>query len=381
MHLKARWKAPHFPEPDTADRSIAKDLAQLVGELNLCSCEYKARQYDHEVKGLSAVKPYGGRCRDVAADATVTMIEPLSREGVVLSSAILPHFGDIDTYHMTAATLDLAIRRALAAGGDLSKIAVLDNFCWPDPVQSEKTPDGEYKLAQLVRANQALADYTMAYLCPCISGKDSMKNDSTRGGRKISIPPSLLFSVIAKCPDISHAVTFDVKNPGDFVYILGDTKPELGGSEYFNMLGFTGNSVPEVDASVNLALYKKVEKLVKQDLAASLAAPGPGGLGMALAKGAMGGRLGMKIDIDAIPASGKCGALEKIFSESAGRFLATVAPGKAETFEKALAGSTFAKIGTVTEKQELEFSGAETGVIGVGLDELLRNYKETLDQV
>ena len=381
MHLKARWKAPRFPEPDTAKRDIGRDLAELAGQLNLCSCEYKARQYDHEVKGLSVTKPYGGKCRDVAADATVTMIEPLSSEGVVLSSAILPHYGDIDTYHMTAATLDLAIRRALAAGGDMSKIAVLDNFCWPDPVQSEKTPDGEYKLAQLVRANQALADYTMAYLCPCISGKDSMKNDSTRGGRKISIPPSLLFSVIAKCPDISHAVTFDAKAPGDLVYILGDTKPELGGSEYFNMLGFTGSRVPQVDASVNLALYKKVEKIVKQDLVASLAAPGPGGLGMALAKAAMGGRLGMKVALAAIPASEKCGDLEKLFSESAGRFLATVAPDKADAFEKALSGSTFARIGVVTEKNELEFSGAEAGVIKVGLDELLRNYKETLDQV
>ena len=381
MQLKARWKAPHFPEPVLTGRDMGKDLAELVGQLDLCSCEYKARQYDHEVKGLSVVKPYGGKCRDVAAEATVTMIEPLSSEGVVLSSAILPRYGDIDTYHMTASTLDLALRRALAVGGDLSKIAVLDNFCWPDPVQSEKTPDGEYKLAQLVRANQALADYTTAYLCPCISGKDSMKNDSTRGGRKISIPPSLLFSVIAKCPDISRAVTSDAKKAGAYVYILGDTKPELGGSEYYHMLGFTGNAVPTVDAAVNLALYRKVEALVKAGLAASLAVPGPGGLGMALARTAMGGRLGMKIDLDAVPASKKCSSLEKLFSESSGRFVATVSPGKAASFEEVLAGSTFAKIGTVTADGELLFTGHDSGVVGVGLDELIRNYKETLDQV
>ena len=102
---------------------------------------------------------------------------------------------------------------------------------------------------------------------------------------------------------------------------------------------------------------------------------------MALAKAAMGGRLGMKISLAAIPASEKCGDLEKLFSESAGRFLATVAPDKAEAFEKTLSGGTFAKIGVVTEKNELEFSGTEAGVIRVGLDELLRNYKETLDQV
>jgi phosphoribosylformylglycinamidine (FGAM) synthase-like enzyme len=61
-------------------------------------------------------------------------------------------------------------------------------------VQSEKTPDGAYKMAQLVRANQALYDVCVAYGVPLISGKDSMKNDSVRGGRKISIPPTLLVS-------------------------------------------------------------------------------------------------------------------------------------------------------------------------------------------
>ena len=98
------------------------------------------------------------------------MPEPLSREGIILS-AILPRYSDIDTYHMMASAIDLAVRRVIAIGGNLEIIAGLDNFCWPDPVQSEKTPDGEYKLAQLVSANQALYDYTMAFNVPCISGK------------------------------------------------------------------------------------------------------------------------------------------------------------------------------------------------------------------
>lgn len=214
MHLKAVWKAPKFEEPDLSTRDYAEDLVKMMGRLNLCSDEYKARQYDHEVKGLSVVKPFVGKFRDVQGDATVTMIEPLSTEGVILSSALLPRYSDIDTYHMAASEIDLGIRRVIAVGGKLDRLACLDNFCWPDPVRSEKTPDGEYKLAQLVRANQALADYTKAFLVPCISGKDSMKNDSTRGGRKISIPPSLLFSMIAKMDDVSKAVTPDAKQPG-----------------------------------------------------------------------------------------------------------------------------------------------------------------------
>ena len=249
------------------------------------------------------------------------------------------------------------------------------------PFQSEKTPDGEYKLAQLVRANQALADYTMAYLCPCISGKDSMKNDSTRGGRKISIPPSLLFSVIAKCPDIAHAMTLDAKNAGDYIYVIGDTKPELGGSEYYNMLGFTGNNVPKVDAKECLATYDKVIAMVKKDLAASLSAPGPGGLAMAFAKAAMAGRLGMDIDLDAIPASESCSDAEKLYSESNGRFIATVNPAKAAEFEASLAGCTFAKVGVVKSDANITFTGKDSGENKVCLEALVSSYKKTLDQI
>lgn len=110
MALTAKWKAPKFDEPDLSKRDVAADLTKMMGRLNICSDEYKARQYDHEVKGLSVIKPFVGKCRDVASDATVTMIEPLSKEGVILSAAILPRYSDIDTYHMAASCLDLGVR-------------------------------------------------------------------------------------------------------------------------------------------------------------------------------------------------------------------------------------------------------------------------------
>ena len=165
------------------------------------------------------------------------------------------------------------------------------------------------------------------------------------------------------------------------VYVIGDTKAELGGSEYYNMLGYTGNNVPKVDAKECLATYDKVIAMVKKDLAASLSAPGPGGLGMAFAKAAMAGRLGMKIDLDAVPASETCSDAEKLYSESNGRFIATVNPAKAAEFEAALAGCTFAKVGVVTEDKVLAFTGKESGETRVCLEELIKNYKATLDQI
>ncbi len=378
MYLNARWKKPVWEEPtDVNSRNMASDLTAMLARLNITSDEFKARQYDHEVKGLSVVKPFTGKCRDVLSDATVTMIEPLSTEGIILSAAMLPRYSDIDTYDMMASSIDLAIRRVLAVGGKLGHMAGLDNFCWPDPVQSEKTPDGEYKLAQLVRANQALYDCTKAFKVPCISGKDSMKNDSTRGGKKISIPPSVLFSVIAKMDDIRLAVTLDAKLPGDDVYVLGLTKDELGGSEYYAMLGYTGNNVPKLDVPAALAMYDKVAELTGKKLAHSLHTPGFGGLAVAFAKTAMAGRLGMNIELGSIPQPGGLSLAELLYSESNTRFVMTAAPDKRDEIAAILKGVPFARVGVVTDDDVLRLSGNGSDV-AVKLGDLVKSYKSTL---
>jgi len=273
MQLKARWTVPVHEEPPLDDSTIAEDLLELLRSLNISSNEFKARQYDHEVKGLSVIKPFVGVNCDVSGDATVFMAEPLSKEGIILSTGIAPSYADIDTYHMMASIIDITIRRIIAVGGSLGHIAGLDNFCWPDPVESDKTPDGQQKLAQLVRANKALYDYCKAFSVPCISGKDSMKNDSTRGGRKISIPPTVLFSALSRMDDISKAVTLDCKKAGDLVYIAGISSSELGGSQYALLKGALGNKVPKVDAQSAISLYKAVSAATAQELCHSIHSP------------------------------------------------------------------------------------------------------------
>ena len=379
MKLNAKWKPPVWEEPiveELAKRDLKSDMLELISRLNLCSNEYKARQYDHEVKGLSVVKPFIGVNRDVNNEATISMPEPLSNEGIVLASAILPSYSDIDTYHMMASAIDLAVRRTISVGGDLYHIGSLDNFCWPDPVQSEKTPDGEYKCAQLVRAHQALYKYTKAFKVPLISGKDSMKNDSTKGGKKISIPPTVLFSTISRIMDISKSVTFEPKFASDAVYIIGDTKAELGASEYFSMLGYTGNNVPKVDIESAYKIYQLIHETTDEELARSIYAPGIGGLAAAFTKMSMAGDLGLDIDLNKLPTDTAISDLEKIFSESSSRFVVTVAPEKTAEFENKFKDVVCAKIGKVIEEKVIKLAG-----IAVPVDQLVVNYKSTLDNV
>ncbi|MBP1711290.1 MAG: phosphoribosylformylglycinamidine synthase, partial [Deltaproteobacteria bacterium] len=358
MKLAAKWKAPKNPEPVFAEPAdLGKALTRMLSRLNICSKESVVRQYDHEVQGGSVVKPLVGVQNDGPSDAGI--VRPLldSMEGVVVAHGICPRYSDIDAYHMTACAIDEAVRNAVAVGADLDHLAGLDNFCWCDPVKSAKTPDGEYKLAQLVRANMAIYDYTTAYGVPCISGKDSMKNDYSIGKTKISVPPTLLYSVIGKIKDVRKAVTMDAKRPQDLVYILGETRDELGGSEWFAQNGSVGSNVPQVDAKKAMKLYRALHKAITAGLVASCHDCSDGGLGVALAETAFAGGMGMRIDLKDVPYRGKRRNDYVLFSETASRFVVTIHPKDQNRFEKIMAGNVFSEIGFVSADGLFEVAG------------------------
>ncbi|MBM4037649.1 MAG: phosphoribosylformylglycinamidine synthase [Planctomycetes bacterium] len=390
MHLKAVWTPPQHPEPNLASApAVETALPDLLADLNLCSIERKCRQYDHEVKGLSVVKPFVGVHNDVPSDASVFLADYEGVEGIVLTEGVNPQYSDVDTYHMVASIVDLALRRAVGTGARLDHMAGLDNFCWCDPVQSPKTPDGHYKLAQLVRANMALYDYCTAFGVPLISGKDSMKNDSTRGGVKISIPPTLLFSVVARMDDVRRAVTMDAKCAGDLVYVVGETKAELGGSEYARYLGRLsghperiGRSVPRVCASVAKATLAVMAQAIEKSLVRSAHAPGKGGLGVALAKVAFAGELGMAIDLRKVPGVGLGKDDVLLFSESNSRFIITVAPADRVALDETLGGLPCACIGEVTEEPHLRITGLDGApILDASVIDLKARWKATFDGI
>jgi phosphoribosylformylglycinamidine synthase len=258
---------------------------------------------------------------------------------------------------MAACAIDEAIRNAIAVGGSLAHMAGLDNFCWCDPVQSEKTPDGAYKLAQLVRANEALYDYTTVYGVPCISGKDSMKNDYHIGNVKISIPPTLLFSTMGKIEDVRKTITMDAKNPGDLVYVVGETYHELGGSEWYAMHGYIGNHVPKVNAEKAKKIYTALHMTIQEGLVASCHDCSDGGLGVALAETAFAGGLGMAINCARVPSSGIDRDDALLFSESQSRFVVTIPPPAQEMFEALMEGVAFSHVGTVLSEGLLKIDG------------------------
>ncbi len=358
MRLKAAWERRIFDEePPGEPKDYAQALITVLGRWNVCSKEYVVRQYDHEVQAGSVVKPLTGAQNDGPSDAAVIRPDLSSLEGVVVSHGICPKYSRYDTYDMAACAIDEAIRNNIASGGSLDRMAILDNFCWCDPVRSEKNPDGEYKLAQLVRANKALHDYTVLFGTPCISGKDSMKNDYVNGDMRISIPPTLLISAISRIKDVRKAVTIDFKQEGDLIILLGKTYAELAGSEYFAQLGLSGNISPRVDGPQALKTYRALEKAIRMGLVRSVHDVSDGGIGVALAESAFAGGLGAMADLASVPQAGVFRDDYLLFSESQSRFVITVKEEHAASVAKLFGSLPYGVIGKVTKEPRLVVSG------------------------
>ena len=380
--LPAKWVPKNLSEPKLAlPEDLAATLGSLLGRLNICSKESVIRRYDHEVQAGTVIKPLVGVANDGPSDAAV--FRPLfdSFEGIVVSHGICPSYSDIDTYHMMACAIDEGLRNFVAVGGNIEHVAGLDNFCWCDPVLSEKTPDGEYKAAQLVRANKALYDYCVAMGVPLISGKDSMKNDYQIGDTKISIPPTVLFSVIGKIEDVRQAVSMDVKRPGDLVYLLGVTRDECGGSEYYSSRGVLGCNVPKVDAAVALARYKAVNAAQRSGLIRSCHDLSDGGLGVALAEKAFAGGFGIQADLGQVAVEGALRVDTLLFSESQSRLLVTVRPEQQAAFEALFAGQVSSLIGEVTAAPRLQLTLAGEAIIDSDILELKEAWQAPLREL
>jgi len=370
---QASWRQPEHPEPDFAPPpDLTEPLKQILGSWNVCSKEWVIRQYDHEVQGGSVLKPLVGKDSDGPGDAAI--IRPLldSDMGVVISNGINPAYGDIDPYWMAASAIDEALRQIVAVGGSLDRVALLDNFCWGDAAQ----PD---VLGALVRACQACYDMAVVYETPFISGKDSLNNQFQFQGKTISIPHTLLISAMAVMADTSRAISMDLKQAGDAIYIVGDTLNEMGGSAYLALRGLIGNSVPRVDPKRGRELMDRLSQATGKGLVRACHDLSEGGIGVAAAEMAFAGGLGASIDLKSVPLGETMDRDDFIlFSESNSRFLAEVAPESRTDFENVM-GDGAAVVGEVIDSPTLEIQGVNgKTVVKAPINELKEAWQRPL---
>ena len=367
----ARWCSPRPVEPVIPKpRDLTAVLLGLLGRWDTCSKEWIVRQYDHEVQGGSVLKPIGLG----PSDAAVFRPRLDSAKGVILANGINFRYGELDPYWMAALAVDEVVRQVVSVGGDPDRLAVLDNFCWGDPTRVEV-------LGSLVRAALGCADAARAFGTPFISGKDSLHNEYRVGEKTIQIPGTLLISGIGVMEDAGRAISMEAKRPGDFLYMVGTTRKELGGSAYLSLLGVSGGQVPRVDFARAPAQMRALSRAIGRGLAVAAHDCSEGGLAVAAAEMAFAGGVGLTIDLKPMAVRRTSEEVrrtdcELLFSESASRILVEVSGEQAAAFEQAMSGHSIFRIGQFQAEPLFRVQDAQGGVIVEAELEKLRHAWE-----
>ena len=338
-------------------------LLALLAHPNIASKAAVIRIYDHEVQGGTVVKPLTGAENDGPSDACV--LKPIGTRGtggIVLSNGINPEYGKLDAYLMSWSVIDEAIRNAVAVGCDPERIALLDNFCWGDPLRPET-------LGSLVEACRGCHDAALHYRAPFISGKDSLNNEYLGSdGQRHAIPPTLLISAMGLIEDVSKAVTMDLKEAGDLVYLVGEFQPAWG------------RSVPAIPAAAPVT-YRAVHAAMQGGLVRACHDLSEGGLAVAAAEMCIGGRMGLnisgKLDVMCSKAAHNIQftADSTLFGETNGCLLVEVRADDQAAFEKLMDGTAVCQLGTVTAEPVLSI-GIEGGMlVNLPVDDLVKKWQ------
>jgi phosphoribosylformylglycinamidine synthase II/phosphoribosylformylglycinamidine synthase I len=376
--MQAVWEKPSSPTPsERGDENVEmpdfeEALLKLLMHPNIRSKENVIRRYDHEVQAGTAIKPLVGVKNNGPSDAAVivpldtlgvvdgTGLRPAPTKAIAISNGICPLYGEIDPYIMAWAAIDEAIRNLVAVGADPDQIAILDNFCWGNT----SLPD---RLGSLVRCAQGCYDAAVAYGVPFISGKDSLNNEYLGAdGQRHAIPGTLLISAVSIVPDVTKTVTMDLKEPGNVLYVIGETRDEMGGSHYNLMNGISGGSIPQQNPKA-MDTYRALHKAIQAGLVRSCHDVSEGGIAVALAEMCIGGQLGADADVcgpipglyDLKESDDVSWDLIMLMSESSRRFIVEIQPEDQEVFEGLLGDSVESVFGHVNDSGELRVNGCE----------------------
>ncbi len=356
-----------------AKSNYNQDLKDLLARPNVAAKDWIVRQYDHEVQAGSVLKSIIGIKEVSVNDASVVRPDLDSDKCVAIGLGINPFYSDIDPYWMAALVIDEALRNIVCVGANLSKTYILDNFSWGSPQDEEV-------LGGLIRACRGCYDFATYYGVPFISGKDSLYNEYMVGDRHISIPGTLLISAMSVMDDWKKTQNANLKKKDNLLYIVGETKAELGASEYFRMQKNESGALPRVNKETAKKTLEAVSAAINKGLVSACHDMSEGGLAVAISEMCIGSDMGANIFLPEVPISSGMLDYELLFSESPTRFMVEVDKDKKEQFQTALEGISLGLIGCVSDEKKLVVYGKDKECINIEIEQLRDSWMKTFEE-
>ncbi|MCC3376436.1 phosphoribosylformylglycinamidine synthase subunit PurL [Cohnella sp. REN36] len=279
-------------------------LKKVLGSPSLASKEWVYSQYDYQVRTSTAVVP--------GSDAAVVAIRG-TRKALAMTTDCNGRYVYLDPEVGGRIAVAEAARNIVCSGGE--PLAITDNLNFGSPEKPEV-------FWQMEKAVDGMAEACRFLETPVIGGNVSLYNENTKG----AIYPTPVVGMVGLITDLDHITTQEFKAEGDVLFLLGETKAEIGGSEFqYAVHGLTEGRPPEIDLEVEKALHGAVLGAIRQGLVASAHDLSEGGLAAAVAEATFGRGLGARVDF----ATNLRPDLA-LFSESQSRILLSAKPEQAE---------------------------------------------------
>ena len=281
-------------------------LLQLLGSPNLCSREWVYRQYDQLVQSSTVIRPGG--------DAAVVRV-PETERGLALKTDCNPRYCALDPYAGAQHAVAEAARNVAVTGARPLAVTNCLNFGSPE------RPESMWEFAE---ATRGMGDACRALGLPIVSGNVSFYNETAGEG---AIPPTPTIGMVGLLDDVSRAVPAAFRAAGDAVILLGETRSELGASEYLAVRhGLERGAPPALDLEAERRLHSLLADAAARGLARSAHDCSEGGVAVALAECAI--RSGVGVDAS-LPERGLRPEVA-LFAESCARAVVSCAPGNAD---------------------------------------------------
>lgn len=330
---------PSFDMPDDMERTLLSILASH----NVCSREWVVRQYDFEVRGATTLKPMHG-AMDMQGPADATVVKPLedSFRGLAITADVNPHYTVLNPYWGTCAAVDEACRNLASVGARIDTFVDCLNF---------GNPEKPERMGEFVESMRALHHMASALHIPFSSGNVSFYNEGVTGG----VAPTPTIMGVGIVEDVRRCATTNFKHEGNPVYLIGETKKEMGGSEYYQHLGIEGGMVPRSEVQALRDGIVRVISGIAEGFIVSCHDVSNGGLATCLAEMVMGGR-GAEVCLYGVP---DLRTDIKLFSESNTRWVAEVDKEREDAFIRLFERFPVYRLGEVKGKHLIIYDGED----------------------
>ena len=326
---------------------LGKTILDLVSQPEVASKDWVIRQYDHEVRGKTALKPIQGPIgKDVPGDSSVLKPVDDSWKGLALTADVNPYLTEANPYHGTMSAVEEVCRNLAAVGARIDSLA--DCLCFGNP----RKPD---IMGQFKASCEALRDAAVAVDVPYVSGNVSLYNETAEG----AIPPTPVLMGVGLVEDIRTCTTSDMKKDGS-IWLIGKTKEEMGASLYYRSIGKDCPNIPKTDFDSFIPRMEQLIQAIEQGEVVACHDISTGGIATAVIEMCMSGvgaNIGLGEDMRADV---------ELFSESNGRWIVQVANGKEKGFARRFDYAT--RIGEVGKN--IAFSKDNDVIAEFEIDEL-----------